>query len=119
MKLNNVPNLQIENPQLASYQYKILKESILEFQESLNPGEEVAIQLSSFGQSMLIHINDIGYSNPCLLHFYGVLPDGSETELIQRVNQLSFLLIAKKKLDPEAPARRMNPIGFQVAPEDD
>ena len=99
----------LKNPQLADNQYEILRDTILKFQNNLNEDEEVAVLLSSFGQSVLVIVNAISYSNPCLLHFHGFLEDGTRIELVQHQNQLNFLLLANKKPDPLKPARR---IGF-------
>jgi len=93
---------------LADYQYELLCKNIKEFQDSLDKNHEVGLYLSSFGQSMLLYVTNIGYSNPYLLHFYGYYK-GKEAHLIQHINQLSFLLTAVPKLDPEKPAFR---IGF-------
>lgn len=117
LKLNR-SNSPLENTDLASYQYKILRKALLEFQESIHSDEEVAIQLSSYGQDMLLHVSDISYSDPFLLRFYGTLSDGSEIELIQHISQLNFYLVARKKLHPEKSARRIRQIGFRVAPEE-
>lgn len=99
---------------LADYQYDVLVKAISEFQDGLNIDEEVAVQLSSFGQNIVVYVTTLGYSNPSLIHFYGYLPNGSKVELIQHINQLNFLLLAQKKSDPNAPAHR---IGFQLPSE--
>ncbi len=99
----------IKNPQLADHQFEILRNTIIKFQSTLGEDEEVAVLLSSFGQSVTVYVNSISYSNPCLLHFYGYLESGPRVELVQHVNQLNFLLMAIKKPDPDLPARR---IGF-------
>lgn len=100
----------IRNYHLADYQFEILMESIKEFEASLDDNHEVAIQLASFGQSIVMNVTEIGYSNPSLIHFYGYV-DGKKAELIQHVNQLNFLLLAVPKSDPNRPARR---IGFVI-----
>lgn len=101
----------IKNPEHADNQYENLKITISNFQDSLSDDEEVAVLLSSFGQSILVNVTNIGYSNPSLLHFYGFLESGARVELVQHVSQLNFLLLANKKLDPCQPARR---IGFSA-----
>ncbi|PWW06319.1 hypothetical protein DFQ01_103221 [Paenibacillus cellulosilyticus] len=104
-----VPNIDpIRNYQLADYQYEILGETIARFESNLDEETEVAIQLAAFGQSILMNVVDIGYSNPSLIHFYGFV-NGQKAELVQHVSQLSFLLTAVPKMDQEQPARR---IGF-------
>lgn len=104
----NIDDIDFRNPKLADYQYDILKKSIAEFENGLNDEQEVALQLASFGQSVVMQVTDIGYSNPSLIHFYGYV-NGARAELIQHLSQLSFLLTVVPKSDPEKPARR---IGF-------
>lgn len=101
----------IKNHQLADHQFGILKNTIIKFQNTLAEDEEVSVLLSSFGQSVMVYVNAITYSNPCLFHFYGFLENGTRVGLVQHVNQLNFLLMASKKLDPDLPARR---IGFSA-----
>ena len=103
----NVPK--IANHNLASAFHDRLIEMINEFDSKLDQENEVGIKLVSFGQTVKIHVHDLGYFNPSLICFYGYLDDGSPIELIQHVSQISFLLIALKRLDPEIPKK---PIGF-------
>lgn len=112
--LSNIDPKLLKNHKLADTQYEIIKSTIAGFEKSLDEEHEVAIQLASFGQSITMHVVDIGYSNPSLMHFYGFV-NGAKSELIQHINQLNFLLLATPKLDPEQPARR---IGFvqELAP---
>lgn len=97
------------NYQHADYQYEVIIERIKEFEDSLDEEHEVALKLSSFGQSITLSVTDIGYSNPSILTFHGLVGDSCAT-LIQHVSQLSFLLLSVKKANPEAPPRR---IGFE------
>jgi hypothetical protein len=106
--------LNIRNYHLADYQYEIIMESIKDFEDSLDNEHEVAIQLASFGQSILLNVTSIGYSNPSLIHFHGYV-NGQYAELIQHVNQLSFLLLSAKKEELTRETRR---IGF-ISKNDD
>lgn len=96
------------NYQLADYQYEVLGETIADFESNLDDNTEVALQLAAFGQSIVMQVTRIGYSNPSLIHFYGYV-NGMKSELVQHVSQLSFLLTTAPKMDPEKPAKR---IGF-------
>lgn len=96
------------NYHLADYQHEILIEVIRDFESKLDNDHEIALKLASFGQSITMNVVDIGYSNPCLIHFYGYV-NGQYTELIQHINQLNFLIMAVKKQDPSKEPRR---IGF-------
>lgn len=106
---------EIRNYQNADYQYEILCDYIKDFQDGLDDNHEVGLQLASFGQSMLLNVTDIGFSNPSLIHFYGYC-NGNQAHLIQHVNQLNFLLLAVPKLDSQKPARR---IGFDIDTNND
>lgn len=98
--------------QYASYQYELLMKRIEEFQEQLDPDEEVVLLLASFGQTIRLYVTDIGYANPSLIYFYGYIEGkGVEAQLIQHVSQLNFLITSGKKIDDSKPARR---IGFNV-----
>ena len=63
---------------------------------------------TSFGQSMIMQVDDIGYQNPDMLFFYGYI-NGNKTQLIQHSSQLNFMLMTVKKEEPDRPPRR---IGF-------
>ena len=98
----------MRNYNQADYAYEIVMEEIRTFEQSLDDDHEVAIKLTSFGQSITLAVTDIGYANPSTLFFYGFVGDQKAT-LIQHMSQLNFLLLAVRKADPEKPARR---IGF-------
>lgn len=99
---------------MADYSYEVIMERIKEFEDELDDDHEIAVQLASFGTSILMNVTDIGYSNPSTLVFYGFV-NGQRATLIQHMSQLNFLLLAAKKADPEKPARR---IGFALSDED-
>ncbi len=94
----------------ASHQFKILKEYIDDFQNSLDSEHEVGMYLSCFGQNILLNVTHIDYENPVLIIFEGYV-EGQEATLIQHVNQLNFLLISVKK-DASRPKRQ---IGFSCS----
>lgn len=94
---------------LADYQYQRIMESIYDFEQYLDKDKEVALYLTNFGESILMHITDIGYSNPSLIHYFGYV-NGNYAELIQHVSQINFLITSTPKLDDDKPARR---IGFK------
>lgn len=93
----------------ASDFFKKLSHYMDQFDKSLNQEQEVGMKLVSFGQSIQFTVHNIGYYNPKLICFYGELPDGSPVQLIQHVNQISFLLTAVQRKHPEQVKR---PIGF-------
>ncbi|WP_289659453.1 DUF6173 family protein [Flavobacterium panacagri] len=99
-------------PYYASAYYEKLVDSIVDFEKVLNENEEVGAKLATFGESILIHIEDIGYKNPRLIIFYGKDLNGNNVQLIQHVNQISVLLMAVKRIDPNRPR-----IGFRLSQE--
>lgn len=110
LNIPKVPNIELPtNPNLASEFYKRIVKMINQFEEELDQEHEVGARLVSFGQTVQFHITDIGYFNPSLIRFYGETETGEKIELVQHVTQISFLLMAINKPDPEVPARR---IGF-------
>lgn len=98
------------NYALADYQYQLIMDYIRRFESGLDDNHEVAVKLASFGQSVTLNVTKVGYSNPNLFVFYGFVGDSPAT-LIQHISQLSFLLLAVKKADPNAPKRK---IGFAL-----
>jgi hypothetical protein len=85
-------------------------ELINDFEKDLNDEYEAGARLVSFGQSVQFNIVDVGFYNPNLIMFSGLLDDGSHVQLVQHMSQLSFLLIAMKRQNPEQPRRK---IGFR------
>lgn len=100
---------------MADYTYEIIMGEIKSFEEQLDEDHEVLIRLASFGQSILMAVTNIRYSNPTTLIFDGLI-NGKEASLIQHVSQLNFLLLAEKKADPDAEPRRIS-IGFALPDE--
>jgi hypothetical protein len=86
-----------------------LIEMIGEFEKELDDQHEAGIRLVSFGQTVIFHLEDIGYYNPSLIRFFGRTEDGNPVELIQNVSQISILLMKLQKADSDKPARR---VGF-------
>ena len=94
---------------LASQFYKQLVEWINKFDLALDDEHEVGVRLVSFGQSVVFHLDSLGYSNPSLISFSGTLEDGSPVELVQHVSQISVLLMKLPRPDTSKPKQ---PIGF-------
>lgn len=107
-------NEAMRDPHLADFQYEKIMAQIKEFEDELDENSEAAVQLTSFGQSVVMAVSQIGYQNPDLLYFYGLI-NGKPAQLIQHISQLSFLLIAVPKTDPNAPPHK---IGFAPPSED-
>jgi len=82
---------------------------IISFDQSINTDEEIGIKLVQYGEVIKFAISGIGHQDPYLIYFHGFLDDGSPIQLIQHVNQVSFVLIKMKRPEPEKPKRQ---IGF-------
>ena len=81
--------------------YESLLEYIQNFEKQLDKEHEVGMNLVSYGQNMNFHIHKIGYTQPNIITFYGVTEANDKIQLVQHVSQLSFLLMAVKKLEEE------------------
>ncbi|WP_179339390.1 DUF6173 family protein [Winogradskyella ludwigii] len=107
----NLPIINKEEPYLAGAYYERLAKYIIEFEKDLTDSEEVGAKLVSFGESIIIHVEDLGYWNPRLICFYGTDSKGQKVQLIQHVNQISILLIKLKRI----PERTR--IGYKLSQE--
>jgi hypothetical protein len=94
---------------LASEFYARLLARIVEFDSTLDNEHEVGVRLVSFGQTVVLRVEALGYHDPSLIMFFGHSEDGSPIELIQHVSQISFLLTSLKRPDPSKPKV---PFGF-------
>lgn len=92
----------------AEFQYKIILKSIEEFEKELDDEHEIALKLTNFGKDVLMIVEKVGYHNPCLIHYYGIV-NGVYSEILQHTSQINFMITSVKKTDPSKPARR---IGF-------
>ena len=97
------------DPNLASEFYERLVEWINDFNKSLGQEHEVGVRLVNFGQTVVFHLQDIGYCDPSLISFMGSTDKGEPLELIQHVSQISILLMKLKRQDPNKPK-----IGFRM-----
>ncbi len=96
----------------ASILFKQLMKEIKAFNSTLDDEHETAIYLTSAGGSFNFVVTHVKFKDPYLIVFYGILDDGSEIELIQNVSQLNFVLMKKKRPDPQVPKRQ---IGFSIS----
>ena len=84
-----------------------LRQYVADFQASLDEEHEVGAKLVSFGHSITFHVQQLGFTKPNIVTFVGLMESGERVQLIQHVSQLSFLLVAVKKL-----GERPTKIGF-------
>lgn len=90
-------------------QFEILCRYIKEFESKLDSEHEVGLLLTNFGQSVTMHVTEIGYEKSVLMIFKGYV-NGKMSTLIQHIGQLNFLLTSV----PKENDRPKNSIGFVV-----
>jgi len=110
----NLPIIDKDEHYRAKAYYERLAQYIIAFEKDLEENEEVGAKLVTFGESIIIHIQDIGYWNPRLISFEGIDSQGQKVQLIQHVNQISVLLIKLKRADTTEKRER---IGFKLSKE--
>lgn len=95
----------------ANILYEQLVERIKKFDNSINEDYEIGVKLACYGTPFQFYLTGLGYENPYLIIFKGLLEDGSPIELLQHVSQINFVLIKLRKQEPEKPKRK---IGFMI-----
>jgi hypothetical protein len=90
-----------QNPNLASEIEGHLKLMVYDFEQALEPQQEIGICLVSFGHSVVFHLCQIRACDPSLIRFAGVTEAGDPVELVQHVSQISLLFLRVSALTPE------------------
>lgn len=101
----------VEQKSPAEWAYDRLILYIRNFEDQLDPDQEIAMGFAGSDAGVL-RIEGLGYFDPDIVTFYGRDEEGLKTQLVQHVTQLSVLLRAVPKAEPETAARR---IGFQLS----
>ncbi|MBA4492266.1 DUF6173 family protein [Paracoccus sp. S1E-3] len=83
---------------------------VKDFQENLPKDHELGIQLANFGAERAVHVRGMGYRNPNIIEFYGLLDGRAQVAVLQHVSQLNFMLVAVPPVAEQPPYR----IGFQA-----
>lgn len=112
----NIPQItlpNVENYNLANAFYDRLKSYIIDFEKELKSNEEVGARLVSFGETIIIHIDSLGYWNPSLISFDGRDNNDREVKLIQHVSQISILLMKVPRTN-----KKRERIGFKLQKQD-
>ena len=94
----------------AESMYRRLILYIRNFESQLDAAHEIAMGFAG-GEAGVLRIEGLGYFDPDIVTFYGRDEDGAKTQLVQHVAQVSVILRAVRKGEPDAPARR---IGFRL-----
>lgn len=114
MKNSIRESIHIRDYELADWKYEKIMEEIYDFEQNLDEEHEIALKLTSFGSSLTMIVTSIGYQNPDMLYFYGLV-NGKDAQLIQHISQLNFLLTSVERKDKSKPIRR---IGFRLDDEE-
>ena len=85
-----------DNPVVSAFES--LGQYVKEFEAGLDSDHEIGARLVSFGSAITIHVQSVGYARPSLMTFSGVSEKGDKVQLVQHISQLSFLLVAVKKI---------------------
>lgn len=101
----------VEQKSPAQWAYERLILYIKNFEEQLDNEHEIAMGFVG-GDAGVLRIEGIGFFDPDVLTFYGTDGEGSKTQLIQHVSQLSVMLRALPK---QADHVEPNRIGFRLA----
>ncbi len=94
----------------AEWAYDRIVLYIRDFEKHLNADQEVAIGFAG-SEAGILRIEGLGFFDPDIITFYGTDDDGMKNQLIQHVSQLSVMLQARPKADPNDAPRR---IGFKL-----
>ena len=101
----------LEQKSPAEWAYERIVLYIQQFEKQLDSDQEVGMGFAGSDVGTL-RIQGMGFFAPDLITFYGVDPNGSKTQLVQHVSQLSVMLVAAKKEDE---SQEPNRIGFKLA----
>jgi hypothetical protein len=101
----------VEQKSPAEWAYERLVLYIRNFEEQLDPDQEVAMGFAG-GDVGVLRIMGIGFFAPDIITFYGSDDSGAKTQLVQHVSQLNVFLRATPKENGEGEANR---IGFRLA----
>ena len=102
------PAAKAKSPAESAYDRIILY--IRNFETQLNTDQEVAMGFAG-SEVGILRIDGLGFFAPDILTFYGTDDTGMKNQLIQHVSQLSVMLQARPKADPNDAPRR---IGFRL-----
>ncbi len=113
-RLSGVPKRMkgpIKDKSAAQWAYERLILYIQNFEAQLDSEQEIAMGFAG-GDAGVLRIEGMGYFDPDIVTFYGSDANGSKTQLVQHVSQLSVILRALPKQHTEKSAAR---IGFRLA----
>ncbi len=98
----------LEGRYAAQEMFQFIQARMANFQKNLPEDYEMGVKLANYGVAAEIHIRGMGFQNPSIIEFYGMLEGGKQAILVQHVAQLNFMLLAVPPLDDARPYR----VGF-------
>lgn len=101
----------VEQKSPAQWAYERLILYIKNFEEQLDNEHEIAMGFAG-GDAGVLRIEGIGFFDPDIITYYGSDGEGTKTQLVQHVSQLSVMLRALPK---QAENAEPNRIGFRLA----
>ena len=83
----------------AQEMFQFIQARMKHFQDNLPEDHEMGVKLANYGVAAEIHVRGMGFQNPNIIEFYGVLHGGNQVVLVQHVAQLNFMLLALPPLE--------------------
>ena len=100
----------LEGRYAAQEMFQFIQARMENFQENLPEDYEMGVKLANYGVAAEIHVRGMGFQNPNVIEFFGILEDGKQVILVQHVAQMNFMLLAVPPLDEKKPYR----VGFET-----
>ena len=66
----------------AQEMFQFLRARMAAFEKNLPENFEMGVKLANYGVAAEIHVRGMGFQNPSIIEFYGVLGDGAEVILV-------------------------------------
>lgn len=105
-----VSKVPLDKKSSAEWAYERLVIYIQNFEEQLDNEHEIAVGFVG-GDAGVLRVEGLGFFDPDIVTFYGTDTEGTKTQLIQHVTQLSVMLRAIPKESTTIAAKR---IGFRL-----
>lgn len=84
----------------AAFMKERMSKAMLAFQNNLGAEQELGVSIVGGGVPPF-HLRALGVSDPDILSYSGIDPDGNMIQVLQHHSQLSIVLVAVGKLDEE------------------
>lgn len=92
--------------------YNLIVQTILAYQRDISDDKEIGMMLSHFGDTITLRLTGISYTDFFVI-FIGInVKTNMRCEIVQNINQISFLLTELDKHDNQEPASRLHFVPF-------